>query len=287
MRGSPRAAIARLIGRTHRGGCATAARVLPYAKQRSWGIMRHIMVLNSKGGCGKSTLATNIAVFFARDGHKVCIADYDPQRSSLDWLAERPADLPAISGVAAYEDGLRNVRAQHRDPGHRCAGARARHRAQRAGAARRDHHRAGAAVERSTSRPAAISWRNCSRSARCRASRRASRSIANRVREYTLIYEELDQYLSQAQGPVSRRVCARRRTTCAPTRAAWACWSCRNISPGPTGSSGSRSASGSTASAASPECRSPLEARADARVEVAIRERDAEFVAHAPIVDAA
>ena len=29
--------------------------------------MRHVMVLNAKGGCGKSTLATNIAVFFARD----------------------------------------------------------------------------------------------------------------------------------------------------------------------------------------------------------------------------
>src|SRR5260370_36825706 len=71
--------------------------------------MRHVMVLNSKGGCGKSTLATNIAVFFARDGHQVCIADYDPQRSSLDWLAERPADLPAIGAVAAYEDGLPNV----------------------------------------------------------------------------------------------------------------------------------------------------------------------------------
>src|SRR5258708_16757738 len=71
--------------------------------------MRHVMVLNSKGGCGKSTLATNIAVFFSRDGHQVCIADYDPQRSSLDWLAQRPADLPAISGVAAYEDGLRHV----------------------------------------------------------------------------------------------------------------------------------------------------------------------------------
>src|SRR5271155_2304546 len=73
------------------------------------GIMRHVMVLNAKGGCGKSTLSTNVAVFFARDGHQVCIADYDPQRSSLDWVAQRPADLPAISGVAAYDEGLRNV----------------------------------------------------------------------------------------------------------------------------------------------------------------------------------
>ena len=46
--------------------------------------MRQLTVLNAKGGCGKSTLATNIAVFFAHDGHYVCIADYDPQRPSLD-----------------------------------------------------------------------------------------------------------------------------------------------------------------------------------------------------------
>src|SRR5208283_6003095 len=71
--------------------------------------MRHVMVLNAKGGCGKSTLATNIAVLFAGQGLEVCIADYDPQRSSLDWLEQRPADLPAIRGVPAYEEGLRTV----------------------------------------------------------------------------------------------------------------------------------------------------------------------------------
>lgn len=46
--------------------------------------MRHIMVLNPKGGCGKSTLATNIASYFATEGNAVALADYDPQRSSLD-----------------------------------------------------------------------------------------------------------------------------------------------------------------------------------------------------------
>ena len=54
--------------------------------------MRHIMVLNAKGGCGKSTLATNIASYFATEGAAVALADYDPQRSSLDWLERRPAD---------------------------------------------------------------------------------------------------------------------------------------------------------------------------------------------------
>ena len=40
--------------------------------------MRHIMVLNAKGGCGKSTLATNIASYFANEGANVALADYDP-----------------------------------------------------------------------------------------------------------------------------------------------------------------------------------------------------------------
>src|SRR5262250_300426 len=71
--------------------------------------MRHVMVMNSKGGCGKSTIATNLASHFAGEGHKVALADYDPQRTSLDWLATRPADLPAIAGVAAFDDGLRAV----------------------------------------------------------------------------------------------------------------------------------------------------------------------------------
>ena len=71
--------------------------------------MRHIMVLNAKGGCGKSTLATNIAAYFANEGANVALADYDPQRSSLDWLERRPADRPEITGIAAFEDGLRHV----------------------------------------------------------------------------------------------------------------------------------------------------------------------------------
>jgi chromosome partitioning protein len=71
--------------------------------------MRHIMVLNSKGGSGKSTLATNIAAWFATEGASVVLADYDSQRSSLDWLERRPADRPTIHGVAAFEEGLRHA----------------------------------------------------------------------------------------------------------------------------------------------------------------------------------
>jgi len=69
--------------------------------------MRTIMVINAKGGCGKTTLATNIAGFYASKGQNVAIADFDPQGSSLDWLKARPDDRTLITGIAAYEGSFR------------------------------------------------------------------------------------------------------------------------------------------------------------------------------------
>ncbi len=71
--------------------------------------MRHILVMNPKGGCGKSTVATNLASWYATRGKTVALADFDSQRSSLDWAETRPADVPPVTGVAAFEDGLRSV----------------------------------------------------------------------------------------------------------------------------------------------------------------------------------
>jgi chromosome partitioning protein len=59
--------------------------------------MRTILVLNPKGGCGKSTLATNIASYFSINGKKVTLADCDPQGSSQDWLNVRPDNQSRIS----------------------------------------------------------------------------------------------------------------------------------------------------------------------------------------------
>ena len=61
--------------------------------------MRTILILNPKGGCGKSTLATNIAGYFALQGKRVALADCDPQGSSRDWLKVRPDHLPRIESV--------------------------------------------------------------------------------------------------------------------------------------------------------------------------------------------
>ncbi len=70
--------------------------------------MRTIMTMNSKGGCGKSTLATNLATFFAGTGNEVMLADCDPQASSLHWLKAREQyDAPAIEGYNAAKQGMR------------------------------------------------------------------------------------------------------------------------------------------------------------------------------------
>jgi len=58
--------------------------------------MRAILVANPKGGCGKTTLATNLAGYLARQNQRVVLWDLDQQKSSLNWLALRSPELPTI-----------------------------------------------------------------------------------------------------------------------------------------------------------------------------------------------
>jgi chromosome partitioning protein len=58
-----------------------------------------ILVANSKGGCGKTTTATQLASAFARAGLTTALADADRQRSSLGWLGRRPATAAPIRGL--------------------------------------------------------------------------------------------------------------------------------------------------------------------------------------------
>jgi len=65
-----------------------------------------IVIANPKGGVGKSTLATNVAGWLARQGHAVMLGDVDRQQSARQWLALRPPSLPAIRGWDVASDHL-------------------------------------------------------------------------------------------------------------------------------------------------------------------------------------
>ncbi|RST51777.1 ParA family protein [Variovorax sp. MHTC-1] len=64
-----------------------------------------VLVANPKGGVGKSTLATNIAGYFASRGHAVMLGDIDRQQSSRLWLGLRSPHARAIRTWEASEDG--------------------------------------------------------------------------------------------------------------------------------------------------------------------------------------
>lgn len=61
-----------------------------------------ILVVNGKGGCGKTTIATNLAAAYARAGYHVVLMDHDAQASSTHWWAERAAPLPPIHLCEAH-----------------------------------------------------------------------------------------------------------------------------------------------------------------------------------------
>ena len=61
--------------------------------------MFKVAVLNSKGGCGKSMIASNLAAWYAVAGHYTALMDFDPQGSALRWLSLRARNRPTIHGV--------------------------------------------------------------------------------------------------------------------------------------------------------------------------------------------
>ncbi len=162
--------------------------------------MRHIMVLNSKGGCGKSTLATNIAAYFATRGMAVALADYDPQRSSLDWLDRRPANRPRIAAVAAFEDGLTHM-PRSADLVVSDAPARS-HGAELTDLVRHAETIVVPVLPSTIDMQATTTFLK-----ELAAIRRVKRkqvkigAVANRVRDNTLIFDDLDEYLTRARVP--------------------------------------------------------------------------------------
>jgi chromosome partitioning protein len=64
---------------------------------------RRVLIVNSKGGCGKSTLSSNLASYYARLGEPTAILDLDRQISSLRWLQRRPDSVPEIKSLTGWE----------------------------------------------------------------------------------------------------------------------------------------------------------------------------------------
>ena len=65
--------------------------------------MQKLLIINAKGGCGKTTVATNLAAYFATQGRGTTLLDYDPQGSSMEWLSLRAKERAPIHGIAAFQ----------------------------------------------------------------------------------------------------------------------------------------------------------------------------------------
>ena len=71
---------------------------------------QRIIVINPKGGSGKTTVATNLAAYYASAGLSTVMMDYDPQGSTTRWLRKRGPGVPPIHGIAAFEKNARVTR---------------------------------------------------------------------------------------------------------------------------------------------------------------------------------
>lgn len=75
--------------------------------------MQTILIANPKGGSGKTTVATNVAGFLAGKRQRVVLADEDPQQSSTQWLARRPALFPLVQPMPGDRRELREIGAHY------------------------------------------------------------------------------------------------------------------------------------------------------------------------------
>jgi chromosome partitioning protein len=163
--------------------------------------MRTIMLMNAKGGCGKTTIATNLATWYADEGKRVALADFDPQQSTIDWLDARKGydGIPEIQGINAVTEAVRPAPGTDLLIMDAPAGVH------------------GASINKMLLRvdtlilpvlPSPIDMRACNRFlSELLASGRVSKNqtrigiVANRAKEYTRIYHDLETYLGHLKIP--------------------------------------------------------------------------------------
>src|SRR4029077_13723415 len=73
--------------------------------------MQRIVVLNPKGGSGKTTIAINLASYYAISGEQPALLDFDPQASAARWARKRQVTQAPIHLITAFEKDSRVTRA--------------------------------------------------------------------------------------------------------------------------------------------------------------------------------
>ncbi len=156
--------------------------------------MRTILVMNPKGGCGKSTISTNLAAYCAQEGYRTTLADFDPQESSLDWLSVRPDTVAEITGIAGHKEGFRRL---PRSTEYLIIDAPARsHGKEMAALVKKVQTVLVPVLPSPIDMMATTRFVEKLRDLSTIQNKRAKIGvIANRVRENTLIFDELDEYL--------------------------------------------------------------------------------------------
>lgn len=67
--------------------------------------MQRILIASRKGGCGKTTLVSNLAAYWAQKGKRTVVLDADRQASSFHWCARRPETVPGVLAIDATRRG--------------------------------------------------------------------------------------------------------------------------------------------------------------------------------------
>jgi chromosome partitioning protein len=170
--------------------------------------MQRIVVLNPKGGSGKTTIATNLASYLASRGHRPVLMDFDPQGSSVRWAKKRQPAQPPIPVIAAFEKDSRTTRSfQLRVPDdatHVIVDTPAAVEPRQLPDITRDAHKILVPVL-----PSDIDIHTCSRCigdlllvAKIRREENRIGVIANRVRRNTLMYQALIRFLHTLGIPI-------------------------------------------------------------------------------------
>jgi chromosome partitioning protein len=162
--------------------------------------MRHILVTNAKGGCGKSTIATNLAAYYASEGYETVLVDFDPQLSALSWLQERPESAAVIKGISGFDEGLRHV---PRNADYLIIDSPARSHGTELTELVRHAETIIVPVLPSPIDMKAASDFLVELMSRGKVSKRQAKVglVANRIKENTLIFDELDEFLESMKVP--------------------------------------------------------------------------------------